>query len=149
MPVSQGPRNNLKEKLLKHLILRHLPLCKAEFHLTIFLIFHKNVFFSAYEKFTISDNLYISWFWLIEKFIVEQISFKLLYIINSDGDSFFSWKHINVESSPQKIWIRIRFLEKKTDPHPHINASDGWSVYDSLTKRVSVNIIQFQLFNLY
>ena len=23
---------------------------------------------------------------------------------------------INVESSPQEIWIRIRFLEKKMDP---------------------------------
>ena len=24
---------------------------------------------------------------------------------------------MNVESSPQEIWIRIRFLEKKPDPH--------------------------------
>ena len=37
---------------------------------------------------------------------------KVLDIINTDKTCFIK---INVETSPQEIWIRIRFLEK-TDP---------------------------------
>ena len=39
---------------------------------------------------------------------------KVLDIFNTDKKYFIK---INVESSPQEIWIRIRFLDKKPDPH--------------------------------
>jgi hypothetical protein len=36
---------------------------------------------------------------------------KVLDFINTDKTCFIK---INIESSPREIWIRIRFLEKKT-----------------------------------
>ena len=44
--------------------------------------------------------------------VIEQKT-KVFGVINTDKTCFIE---INVESSPQEIWIRIRFLEKNGYP---------------------------------